>query len=437
MLPSSLDLDKAREYVCSYRPDEVIFREGESSQDLFWLLEGELEIQKGDQVIAYVKEPGAIFGEMSFLLGAPRSATVRARGPVKTLCLPKDGMSAFLGEHPEVLQEISQILAQRLARTSEVLHGLKEYCDQLPDAVLLTDKDGRVVSCNHAAEDLYGSRTGKIQGQPAADLFEDGERFRALMEQCRRSAPVSEEVLSIMHPSAGRRFISLSMKALTDSLHDYHGVVALGRDVTQAIALKRRFRRMWLWIMPLMLVLAGGAAGYTYYWQHTFGQEQMVLDERQAGFKTQLGKDYLYLRSLVKDHLEQKPAASPKLHSVLSDFLGMQKDPRAPTYGVILLNDAKLVVDAMSTNPSIDDKKMIGSTYAHIDFRGDQNSLHKVLEVYRAGRGGSFKAVEVAFLVRDHGRDKGWVVFQLDPDKLQKRYGLTAADLEAFSFGEP
>ena len=42
------------------------------------LIEGRLEVVKGDSVVAVLTEPGAVLGEMSVLLEQPHTATVRA-----------------------------------------------------------------------------------------------------------------------------------------------------------------------------------------------------------------------------------------------------------------------------------------------------------------------------------------------------------------------
>jgi CRP/FNR family transcriptional regulator, cyclic AMP receptor protein len=50
--------------------------EGESSGRLYMLVDGELEVLRGATRVMVANQPGAIFGEMSVLLGAPHTATV-------------------------------------------------------------------------------------------------------------------------------------------------------------------------------------------------------------------------------------------------------------------------------------------------------------------------------------------------------------------------
>ena len=54
---------------------------------------------------AYQKEfrPGDHFGEMSLLTGAPRNATIRARGRIVCLKLTSENWEAILGRYTEQL----------------------------------------------------------------------------------------------------------------------------------------------------------------------------------------------------------------------------------------------------------------------------------------------------------------------------------------------
>src|SRR3979411_848367 len=55
----------------------LVIDEGGTSGHLYVLIEGRLEVIKGDTVVANIVEPGAVVGEMSVLLHKPHTATVR------------------------------------------------------------------------------------------------------------------------------------------------------------------------------------------------------------------------------------------------------------------------------------------------------------------------------------------------------------------------
>jgi CRP/FNR family cyclic AMP-dependent transcriptional regulator len=89
-----------------------VLREGSTTGHLFVLIEGRLEVVKGDTVIANITEPGAVVGEMSVLLDQPHTATVRAASD-STIYEFSDAAS-FLHDQPALALLIARLLAQRL-----------------------------------------------------------------------------------------------------------------------------------------------------------------------------------------------------------------------------------------------------------------------------------------------------------------------------------
>ena len=117
ILPSILDLCHALP-VRKFEPGAVLLAEGKTSGLLYVLIDGEVEILKGDFQINVVSDPGAIFGEISVLLDIPNMATVRAATPCSAHVV--EGGDAFLQSHKEIAYQLSKLLAQRL-------HGLTTY----------------------------------------------------------------------------------------------------------------------------------------------------------------------------------------------------------------------------------------------------------------------------------------------------------------------
>ena len=60
---------------------EVLTREGEEGREFIILLDGEVEVTRGGQVIATLG-PGSHFGEIALIAHGPRTATVTATTPV-------------------------------------------------------------------------------------------------------------------------------------------------------------------------------------------------------------------------------------------------------------------------------------------------------------------------------------------------------------------
>jgi CRP-like cAMP-binding protein len=107
----------------------VVIREGDTTGNLYVLIEGRLEVIKGDTVVANIAEPGAVMGEMSVLLDQPHTATVRAASD--SVIYVFGNAAAFLREQPEVALLIARLLAQRLNVANTYLADLKrQYAGQ-------------------------------------------------------------------------------------------------------------------------------------------------------------------------------------------------------------------------------------------------------------------------------------------------------------------
>ena len=110
--------------VESHPADTVIIRAGSREDtDLYVLLEGKLEVYRnvGSDVQTLASlEAGEIFGEMAFVDGQPRSATVRAVSPARVLHIRAADLDALAQRDPRTalrfMREIARILSHRLRR---------------------------------------------------------------------------------------------------------------------------------------------------------------------------------------------------------------------------------------------------------------------------------------------------------------------------------
>jgi CRP-like cAMP-binding protein len=102
---------------------EAIIKDGDRSGRIYVLIEGAVEIVKGEVQINTVSEPGAIFGEMSVLLDAPHMATVRTLEPSRFHVA--EAAKRFLDSDPALALEVSRLLARRLQAMISYLVDLK------------------------------------------------------------------------------------------------------------------------------------------------------------------------------------------------------------------------------------------------------------------------------------------------------------------------
>jgi len=82
---------------------------------------------------------------------------------------------------------------------------------------------------------------------------------------------------------------------------------------------------------------------------------------------------------------------------------------------------------------------MLGSSYAGIEFQGSEGSIHKALSLYRTDKDYPMgrKSVEMAFEIKKGDRLFGWLIFQMDMDRLKKTYDIDEANLKQFYFKDP
>ena len=78
----------------------VLIAEGEVHGLLYVLVDGAVEVSRAGSTLRVVDEPGAVFGEMSALLGGPATATVRAVR--RTRLRRSDDGPGFLRANPAV-----------------------------------------------------------------------------------------------------------------------------------------------------------------------------------------------------------------------------------------------------------------------------------------------------------------------------------------------
>jgi CRP/FNR family cyclic AMP-dependent transcriptional regulator len=102
----------------------LIVTEGGTTAHLYVLMQGKLEVLKGEMVVATVVEPGAVLGEMSVLLGQPHTATVRACSD--SVVYEFEDAASFLAQEAGVALLIAKMLAQRLNVANTYLADLKQ-----------------------------------------------------------------------------------------------------------------------------------------------------------------------------------------------------------------------------------------------------------------------------------------------------------------------
>ena len=110
-------------------PGMDLIEQGGRTGQLYVLKDGELEVLRDGKHVTTIKTPGSVIGEMSVLLDAPQTATVRAVTEVDYFVI--DNAIEVLRSHPDWLLQIARLLAQRVNATTAQLTRDRDEHDAL------------------------------------------------------------------------------------------------------------------------------------------------------------------------------------------------------------------------------------------------------------------------------------------------------------------
>ncbi|MEA5419168.1 mechanosensitive ion channel domain-containing protein [Spirulina sp. CCNP1310] len=116
-------------------PEQVLFKEGDRGDAFYIVLSGSVDVvaQKINKHLATLKE-GSFFGELSLMLGIPRTATVIAKEETLLFTISDKRFKKLLKENPQ----LAEVIVQELARHQQ---ELSERRQQLKDMGLETDSE--------------------------------------------------------------------------------------------------------------------------------------------------------------------------------------------------------------------------------------------------------------------------------------------------------
>jgi predicted acylesterase/phospholipase RssA len=99
---------------------EWLFKKDDEADRLAILTRGRLEVLTGDR--SRHLGPGSLLGEISFLTGAPRGASVRALRDSIVIELAFEDVRELVDHHPPLSMALARLVARRLGREDELQH---------------------------------------------------------------------------------------------------------------------------------------------------------------------------------------------------------------------------------------------------------------------------------------------------------------------------
>jgi CRP/FNR family cyclic AMP-dependent transcriptional regulator len=115
---TEINIFKHSKDAVSVAEGELLFRKGDQGDDMFAVVDGEIDLLR-DGLIVETVGAGGILGELALIDPAPRSADAEARTPARVVRIDKRQFTFLVHEHPTFALQVMTVMAERLRKTNE------------------------------------------------------------------------------------------------------------------------------------------------------------------------------------------------------------------------------------------------------------------------------------------------------------------------------
>ena len=112
-------LFKSTEGSRTFERGETIFNEGDAGAEMFAVQQGWVDLIVAGKVVETVA-PGGIFGEMSLIDGAPRSATAVAGENCRVVAIDAQRFDRLSKETDDFAMNILRVISQRIRKAGRL-----------------------------------------------------------------------------------------------------------------------------------------------------------------------------------------------------------------------------------------------------------------------------------------------------------------------------
>ena len=112
-MSTSVDILKDSRNVVAFPAGQAVFSAGDEGNVMYSVVEGEVEIVNGGQILEVVSE-GGIVGELALIDDGPRSATAIARTDCLLTPIDQRRFSLIIDHNPHVAIQVMRVMANRL-----------------------------------------------------------------------------------------------------------------------------------------------------------------------------------------------------------------------------------------------------------------------------------------------------------------------------------
>jgi len=172
-----------------YKKSELIFRQGDESQEIYILLKGKVRIYKispgGDETSIAIFSTNDVIGELAALDQQPRSATAKAISSASLLAMAESRFLDALQTMPRFSLGLARMLAQKLRWTSAYAESIAQFdaAGRLLHIILLhNERYGEVIE----AGKRYQLNVGLNQSDLASMVGARREWVNRILSEWRR-----------------------------------------------------------------------------------------------------------------------------------------------------------------------------------------------------------------------------------------------------------
>ena len=122
-----------------------------------------------------------------------------------------------------------KLMEQEIRQTNAYLENMFENS---PDAIAITDNNGRFIRWNKMAEDLYGYTFEDMKGKSAFDLYADKDELEKMLMSLRREGSVKKWEMRMRRKDGGIVPFEISIAMLKDSRNETLGSAGVARDLS-------------------------------------------------------------------------------------------------------------------------------------------------------------------------------------------------------------
>ena len=156
-------------FIQNIESNNTIFREGDAGNQMFLIVEGEVEIrkkttEKSTTTLATLKK-GDFFGEMAMVERKPRSATAIASTSCRLLALDQNAFTTLIEHNSDFAVRMIKVLSTRLRRTNllveqvmgsdiekQVFLGLGDFFNHTSSLEEMSKSNGIIIEINQFAK---------------------------------------------------------------------------------------------------------------------------------------------------------------------------------------------------------------------------------------------------------------------------------------------